>query len=199
LNCPINRISYIPRFVPEDSQFYETLLRQSLFALEDNVSSLKYAKRKVAMYDNIADNGVPMPSWLEALATILVETNIFERKPNHVLVNVYEPGQGIMAHTDGPEYMAKTATLSIGGPALIKFAPRLKSIDIGVKSSNEICQVFLGKGSLLIFENEAYRDHLHSIEETKSEITSEACINGRTGETIYRDFRISFTFRVKSQ
>jgi len=34
---------------------------------------------------------------------------------NHVLVNEYLPGQGIMAHTDGPAYVPVIATLTVGG------------------------------------------------------------------------------------
>jgi alkylated DNA repair protein alkB family protein 6 len=34
--------------------------------------------------------------------------------PNHVLINEYEPGQGIMPHEDGAAYWPVVATISLG-------------------------------------------------------------------------------------
>ena len=34
---------------------------------------------------------------------------------NHVLVNEYKPGDGIMPHTDGPAYVPIVATITTGG------------------------------------------------------------------------------------
>ena len=43
----------------------------------------------------------PLPDWLQALAQRLYEeTDLFERPPAQVIVNEYEPGQGIAMHTD---------------------------------------------------------------------------------------------------
>lgn len=41
---------------------------------------------------------------------------------NHILINVYPPGVGIMPHFDGPMYLPKVVVLSLGGPAIIKFS-----------------------------------------------------------------------------
>ena len=35
-------------------------------------------------------------------------------RPNHVLVNEYLPGQGIMPHTDGPAFFPMVSTVSLG-------------------------------------------------------------------------------------
>lgn len=40
-------------------------------------------------------------------------------KPNHVLVNEYHPGEGIMAHEDGPAYHPMVATVSLGAPIVL--------------------------------------------------------------------------------
>ena len=39
--------------------------------------------------------------------------------PNHVLVNEYRPGQGIMAHEDGAAYFPIVATVSLGAPIVL--------------------------------------------------------------------------------
>lgn len=39
--------------------------------------------------------------------------------PNHVLVNEYRPGEGIMPHEDGPAYYPMVATVSLGAPIVL--------------------------------------------------------------------------------
>jgi hypothetical protein len=40
---------------------------------------------------------------------------------NHLLINYYPRGIGIMPHFDGPLYRGKVVVLSLGGPAIIGF------------------------------------------------------------------------------
>jgi alkylated DNA repair protein alkB family protein 6 len=47
------------------------------------------------------------------------------------LLNEYQPGQGILPHTDGPRYEDCTATLSLGSDIVIEFTKRLTSSEIG--------------------------------------------------------------------
>ncbi|KAL1989325.1 hypothetical protein VTN96DRAFT_87 [Rasamsonia emersonii] len=39
--------------------------------------------------------------------------------PNHVLINEYQPGQGIMPHEDGAAYYPLVATVSLGAPIVL--------------------------------------------------------------------------------
>ncbi len=39
--------------------------------------------------------------------------------PNHVLINEYQPGQGIMPHEDGAAYWPVVATVSLGAPIVL--------------------------------------------------------------------------------
>jgi alkylated DNA repair protein alkB family protein 6 len=48
---------------------------------------------------------------------------------NHLLINDYPSGVGIMPHTDGPAYRAKVVVLSIGSYALISFQKNYNSGD----------------------------------------------------------------------
>lgn len=41
------------------------------------------------------------------------------KAPNHVLVNEYKPGEGIMAHEDGAAYWPVVATVSLGASIVL--------------------------------------------------------------------------------
>jgi alkylated DNA repair protein alkB family protein 6 len=116
----IDTVYYIPRFLLD-----QTRLRQWLDALPENASArsaptvasargrwttMTYGKRRVALFAK------PLPPPLQQLADIFVKRGIFPQSeiPNHVLVNEYQAGQGILPHPDGPAQVARTATLSIG-------------------------------------------------------------------------------------
>ena len=62
---------------------------------------------------------LPLPEYLEEFNSRVkefLEKRAFEvDEMNHVLVNEYQPGQGIMAHTDGPAYSTVVATITTGG------------------------------------------------------------------------------------
>ena len=48
-----------------------------------------------------------------------------EVRPNHVLVNEYRSGQGIMPHTDGPLFTPVITTVTLGSHALLDlYSPR---------------------------------------------------------------------------
>ncbi|KXZ45946.1 hypothetical protein GPECTOR_49g530 [Gonium pectorale] len=77
----------------------------------------------------------PLPSWLGPLLRRLAAEGGDDgggegsgggglyggRPPNHVLVNSYHPGEGIMPHEDGPAYHPVVAILSLGAPAVLRF------------------------------------------------------------------------------
>lgn len=41
--------------------------------------------------------------------------------PNHVLINEYLPGQGIMPHEDGPAFYPVISTISLGSHTILDF------------------------------------------------------------------------------
>lgn len=45
----------------------------------------------------------------------------FDKAPAHVLVNSYQPGDGIMPHADGAAYLPCVAILSLGAPVVFRF------------------------------------------------------------------------------
>jgi hypothetical protein len=93
-----------------------------------------------------------------------------------VLINQYQPGEGIMHHTDGPLYHDCVVILSFGFPALMTFQPRLSSDEIGLlaakptselpgaQPTKEEVSILLQPCSLLCFSKDAYSSYLHGIE-----------------------------------
>jgi alkylated DNA repair protein alkB family protein 6 len=161
---------------------------------------LKHARRKVALFDGtICD----LPLILQRLSNTLVAIGAFSstRPPNHVLINEYQPGEGIMPHTDGPAYENRTATISLGGSDVIfKLWPRKQLNDaVTLQTESSLQQVdpsleviLHGHGSLVLFTDDAYLYHCHEI--------SEGVLEERTcssGVLVKRGYRVSLTFRRK--
>ncbi len=143
-----------------------------------------------------------IPFWLERImdqlhSTILKDIGL--PRPNHALINVYEPGEGIMAHEDGPAYAGYAAILSLGSSCVFDFVSRDRLV---------LAQVYLPVGSLLIFSDFAYSDALHQYSFSKTdqmharvfnrEVVLEPTLGGsvlRDDDTLHRGRRISITMR----
>jgi alkylated DNA repair protein alkB homolog 6 len=147
----------------------------------------------------------PIPPWLQAICDIFVQNGFFpsDFPPNHVLINEYLPGQGIMHHTDGPKYLDRVVILSLGSSTVMSFRPRLSAEEIGSISLEESLaqsmSLFLNPGSLLFFTDEAYHNYLHGIEARNFDDLSleQNLLNSPVlDETVVdREKRISFTIR----
>ena len=153
---------------------------------------------------------LPFPDYLEEInskVTEFLQTKNFEvDKMNHVLINEYQPGQGIMAHTDGPAYSPVVATISSGGGQILNIRKKenkeiIYSGIILVSYFLSHLSVYLEPGALSILHGALYNE-LHEIEENLSDDISRAS-NSRSLSTLLengnfvipRQTRISFTFR----
>uniref|UniRef100_H2YYH0 Fe2OG dioxygenase domain-containing protein n=1 Tax=Ciona savignyi TaxID=51511 RepID=H2YYH0_CIOSA len=107
-----------------------------------------------------------IPDWLTECGSLVQKTKMFDDKtPNHVLVNEYKPGQGIMPHKDGPLYHPTVATISLGCHTCLDFYD-----DISVEGSYDLMDrykfsLFLEPRSLLILKYSMYENLLHGIKE----------------------------------
>lgn len=150
----------------------------------------------------------PLPPWLGAVVDRLVATGAFpeDKRPNHVLVNAYGPGEGILPHTDGPLYFPCTATLSLGSDAVMGFAPRVPSELVGTPSQShlEAAKSFdagLARRSLVVFSDEAYTSALHDVAAVGEHRVTAKCLNAASlgwaeGSLIPRaPLRVSLTMR----
>ena len=168
---------------------------------------LKHARRKVALFDGTLSS-YDLPPILQRMANTLVSIGAFpsSNPPNHVLINEYQPGEGIMPHTDGPAYESCTATISLGGSDVIfKLRPRKnyaahENCDHTLNNQQKLDIILHGNGSIIVFRDNAYLEHTHEISEGVLKETTEkdVCGNDLAGGTIVkRGYRISLTFRSK--
>mmetsp|Transcript_67124 Transcript_67124/g.175997 ORF Transcript_67124/g.175997 Transcript_67124/m.175997 type:complete len:290 (+) Transcript_67124:70-939(+) len=106
----------------------------------------------------------PLPSWLaqlcEAVAATTSELDPGASCPNHVLVNHYRPGEGIMPHTDGPAYTPRAVIVSLGSAAVFDFWTDHAHAASGRPPA---LSLLVPPRSLLLFIGEAYSGHLHGI------------------------------------
>ena len=102
-----------------------------------------------------------VPGYLRQLNFALRE--LFEegnggRQPNHLFVNDYDAGVGILPHLDGPKYDPLVAIVSLGTPVVFDFH-RSRSL----VAESRFASVYLPARSLLVFRDGAYTDCMHGI------------------------------------
>ncbi|XP_057667245.1 alpha-ketoglutarate-dependent dioxygenase alkB homolog 6 [Diorhabda carinulata] len=135
-----------------------------------------------------------IPNWLQIYLNKIKELGVFDNcEPNHVLVNEYSPGQGIMPHTDGPLFYPTICTISCGSHTILEFVEN----DARRK---KVCDVFLEECSLVIIKDDLYSKYLHSICERKFDtmkdcVNLELCTKNAQDEVLERSTRISLTIR----
>ena len=124
----------------------------------------------------------PLPDWIARIAKRLCdETKLFDRIPEQVIVNEYEPGQGIALHADRDCFGDAVATISLCDDWEMKF--RL------VKgTADEDKTILLQRGSALILTGESRFLWMHGIDKRKSERDEHSQHERRR--------RVSVTFRT---
>lgn len=142
---------YVPNFISENEE-------KELISSVMNVPKTRWVQLRNRRLQNWGgqphSNGMIqtelLPKWLEPFTERIVQLDenatIFPQRNfqfNHCLVNEYQPGQGIMAHTDGPVYYPIVTTISLQAPIVIEF---YKPIDENVRSektnSNKVSMIF---------------------------------------------------------
>lgn len=137
-----------------------------------------------------------IPNWLDMYINKIYNLNVFKgKKPNQILINEYEPGQGIMPHTDGPLFYPTIATISCGSHTILEFLENNES-------RKKVCDILLEPLSLVIIKDDLYSKYLHSIYERKIDKLTEDCINisftgdkRLVGDILERNTRVSVTIR----
>ena len=105
----------------------------------------------------------PLPDWITSIAKRLHdETKLFDRIPEQVIVNEYEPGQGIALHADKDCFGEAVATISLCDDWEMKFRP-VKGI------ADEDKTILLQRGSALILTGESRFLWMHGIDKRKRE------------------------------
>jgi alkylated DNA repair dioxygenase AlkB len=119
----------------------------------------------------------PLPDWLAGYADRLHGEGLFRQRPDQVIVNEYQPGQGIAPHIDcEPCFDETVASLSLGSPCVMDFARDGQKISM-----------LLEPRSLLVLSGEARYEWTHAIAPRKTDKLN--------GQIIPRTRRVSMTFR----
>lgn len=142
----------------------EVITRESEQMILDRVHSYTWEAlrtRRLQCYDSTK----VMPAWLHQIIDELRPLNIFDEDttPNHVLINEYQPSQGIMHHTDGPSYSPYAIILSLESSCIMTFRKKLLAHEIGLIENKDLLQVVLQPRSLLVFTDDAYINYMHGI------------------------------------
>jgi alkylated DNA repair protein alkB family protein 6 len=145
----------------------------------------------------------PMPEWL-ATAAANVRASAGDLLPapiNHVLVNEYQPGDGILPHQDGDAYYPAVAIVSLGCDAVMRFAPRRDDVEEG-KVFHESEENESGQSSCRSFDGALYERYLHGIDATREDVIDATVANrgefapATTELSLRREkVRVSLTFR----
>ncbi|OCH92553.1 hypothetical protein OBBRIDRAFT_726611 [Obba rivulosa] len=196
-----DNIFYVPDFVTRREE--ELLLRK---ITESPLPKWKHlANRRLQIWggDMTANRLLipqPMPSFIDEYPNLISrirDTGAFDSSPhgapNHVILNEYLAGQGIMPHEDGPAYYPTVATLSLGSHTLFHYYRYKPDIDPENTDGCEtgraidtqpILSVLLEPRSLIITQSSLYDSHLHGIDSITEDFFA-AAIPPVSGETAY--------------
>ncbi|KAJ3575604.1 hypothetical protein NP233_g989 [Leucocoprinus birnbaumii] len=170
-------VFYVPNFLSAEEEDY--VLRKINDSPRQKWKQL--ANRRLQIWGGeITNKGLlpqTLPSYLTAYPAIvgrLKETGIFahspHQQPNHVILNEYRPGQGIMPHEDGPKYFPVVATISLGSHTVFNYY-RYKKGGTEIEDNKEkvidkepVLSMLLEPRSLVVSYGDMYTSYLHGIE-----------------------------------
>ncbi|MBD2501107.1 alpha-ketoglutarate-dependent dioxygenase AlkB [Anabaena azotica] len=176
-------LTYLPNYISQQEHDY-------LISVIDQQPWLSDLKRRVQHYGyryNYTKRSVDLsmyigelPDWGQKLGQRLLNDKWFTNIPDQLIVNEYQPGQGISAHIDCVPCFGSTITsLSLGSSCVMDFIN---------SQTGEVVSLLLEPCSLLIMSNESRYKWQHGIKPRKSDIYK--------GEKRVRKRRVSLTFRI---
>ncbi|CAM4701132.1 unnamed protein product [Caretta caretta] len=203
-------VYYIPNFISESEEAY--LLHQVYAAPKPKWTQL--SGRKLQNWGGLPHpKGMvleKLPAWLQSYAEKISSLGAFGGKlANHVLVNEYLPGQGIMPHEDGPLYFPTVTTISLGSHTLLDFyhpfsrGQHADSEQVPTPQTEEqrhFLSLLLEPRSLLVLREDMYVRYLHGIRPAASDaitekVTNVAACGAVLGDELRRGTRVSLTIR----
>jgi alkylated DNA repair dioxygenase AlkB len=120
-----------------------------------------------------------LPVWALTVAALLQGHGLLSRPPDQVIVNEYEPGQGISNHIDcEPCFDSNIVSVSLGSACVMNFTRR---------SDGETVPVLLEAGSAVVLTGEARYGWMHGIPARKKDTFG--------GRIFARSRRVSLTYR----
>ncbi|KAJ6119473.1 Oxoglutarate/iron-dependent dioxygenase [Penicillium sp. IBT 18751x] len=172
---------YISDFISEDEEAW--LLQKVASAPLPRWTKLSHRRLQTWPSSLTKNNTLldsPLPRWLVSpvieprLRSLGIFNDAPHGAPNHVLVNEYHPGQGIMPHEDGGAYYPLVATVSLGAPIVLDVYTKSSRDDEKVDRDTHRIQkpqyrILQERRSLLITGADLYTKYLHGIAETTTD------------------------------
>ncbi|KAI8936628.1 hypothetical protein NX059_007027 [Plenodomus lindquistii] len=174
---------YMPNFITRAEEL--SLLQKIPAQRWTHLTHRRLQAHPSILTKNNALLAAPLPSYLtNPVVERFREMGIFagtpHGSPNHVLINEYKPGEGIMPHEDGDAYAGVVATVSLGGALCLDIVSKPTRTegfgdDAGQTVDDEESQeeqkqdytiptrILQEPRSLLITTGPAYRDYMHGI------------------------------------
>lgn len=141
--------------------------------------SYDYGRRNL----NETRSATPIPGWAAELAGRLHALGHTDRPADQVIVNEYQPGQGISAHVDCvPCFGPAVAAVSLGSACVMDF--------LDPQNRENPVQVWLHPGSLCVMTGPARYTWRHAIAARKSDPAPDG------GGRVPRGRRVSVTLRT---
>ncbi|GIJ71061.1 alpha-ketoglutarate-dependent dioxygenase AlkB [Virgisporangium ochraceum] len=180
-------LRYQPDWLDEAAQ-------RGLLATIDAAPWSSELRRRVQHYGHRYDYGrrsvaggreaTPVPGWARELAERLHAEGHTDEPADQVIVNEYEPGQGISAHIDCvPCFGPAVAAVSLGSACVMDFTGPTGAQRVGVR---------LGPGSLSVMTGPSRYEWRHAIAARRSDPAP-------GGGRVQRGRRVSVTFRTVLQ
>jgi alkylated DNA repair dioxygenase AlkB len=175
-------LTYLPHYITVDEQ-------NKLIHIIDQQEWSTKLRRRVQHYGYRYDykNGSlasssylgDLPDWAGRIAKRLLDDGLTTKVPDQVIINEYEPGQGITSHVDCVPCFGKTIiSLSLGSSCVMDFTHS----QIKQKAS-----ILLLPRSLVVMQGAARYEWQHSIAARKKDKYK--------GRELVRTRRVSMTFR----
>jgi alkylated DNA repair dioxygenase AlkB len=179
----ISGLRYLPNYITRQEH-------DQLLAIIDQQPWLDTLKRRVQHYgyrydykSRSVDASMflgALPMWIAPLTGRLQREGLVTQAPDQLIVNEYEPGQGISAHVDSIAAFGDTVLSLTLGSACVMLFSKLKY--------EEAVPLLIEPCSLVIMQGEARYQWKHSIPPRKRD--------SYLGQTIERARRVSLTFRT---
>jgi alkylated DNA repair dioxygenase AlkB len=135
-----------------------------------------------AGYGNSSSPQVPLPAWGLVLANRLHQDHLSDQLFNQMLVNEYQPGQGIALHRDYKPFDRTVVSVSLLSDVVMDFRHT---------QDERRFSLLLERRSALILSDEARYDWEHGIARRKNDRWQ--------GLVIPRQRRLSVTFRFRKE
>ena len=175
-------LTYLPHYITVDEQ-------NKLINIIDQQEWSTKLRRRVQHYGYRYDykNGSlasssylgDLPDWVDRIAKRLSDDGLTTKVPDQVIINEYEPGQGITSHIDCVPCFGKTIiSLSLGSSCVMDFTHS----QIKQKAS-----ILLIPRSIVVMQGAARYEWQHSIAARKKDKYK--------GRELVRTRRVSMTFR----